>query len=103
MIQVTVQRAPANKPGNDIVSPFMTSENIAVARGTQEINRACSNRVSVTGALPIRAAIMPGAVIEITDLETGKYRAMVKRFAITIDRREEALTATANLQVERVE
>lgn len=102
MKTVIVQRPPADRQGPDIISPLITSESIAVARGTAEIDLECSNRVLVSGAIPVQAAILPGTVVAVTDLETGAWRGMLRQFAVTIDRSEQGLTATANVTIERV-
>jgi hypothetical protein len=102
MKSIIVQRPPADRQGPDIISPQIRTEAQAIARATAEIDQNCSDRVAVTGAMPLQALLMPGAIIEVTDAERGGYRAMVRTMSFTIDRSADTLTATSNIQLERV-
>ena len=102
MKSIIVQRPPADRQGQDIISAQIRTEAQAIARGTAEIDKNCSDRVLVAGTMPLQELIMPGAVVEIADAEGGNYRAMVRAFAWTIDRNQDSLTAASNLQLERI-
>ena len=60
-----VQRAPADKPGEDIVSSVMVSENAKVFRGTQEINYSSTDRTIKEGELVSSAFVRPGALVSV--------------------------------------
>lgn len=102
MISVIVQRAPGDRQGPDISDPLIVTEAVAVARGTAEIDRNCSDRKQVDGAMPISAWRQPREIVAVTDAEEGVYRGMVTRFARTIDRRRDQLTAEDSITIERV-
>lgn len=103
MIEVTVERAPADKAGPEISDPLITSIEAAIARGTAEIDRQCTNRVVVAGTMPLAVDIAPGQIAQVGDAEHGTYRGMVKRVAINLSKQGKDLTATASLQIEREE
>lgn len=102
MKSITVQRPPADRPGPDIISAQIRTEAQAIARGTAEIDRNCSNRLLIDGAMALQEMILPGAVVAVTDLEQGQYRGMIRAFSFTIDRSENNLTATSSIKIERV-
>jgi len=61
-----VQRAPADKPGEDIVSSIFVSENAKVFRGTQEINYNSTDRVIKTCGLVSHEFVRPGLLASIS-------------------------------------
>ena len=60
-----VQRAPADKPGDDIVSPVLVSENAKIFRGTQEINYNSTDRIIKTGKVVAYDFVRPGLLADI--------------------------------------
>ncbi|MFA5682759.1 MAG: hypothetical protein WC999_15630 [Hydrogenophaga sp.] len=102
MEPIIVQRAPGDRQGPDIISAQIRTEAQAIARGTQEINRNCSDRLMVAGAMPLSELLAPGSVVAVTDLEQGVWRGMIRAMAWTIDRTQGGLTAETSVQIERV-
>lgn len=101
-MKVIVQRRPADRQGPDISSSMLISEPAAVARGTVEIDRNCSGRITVTGNSKLIPWLAPGAVVSVTDRENGEYRARVVSHGVVITRGDEGISADSNLVLERV-
>lgn len=99
---VQIERYPANRQGPDISSPLILSEDAAVARGTAEIDKNCSNRAMVQLQSWMIPWLSPGEVVQVTDHEEGQYLAMVDTHAITLTRSGREFTADSNLIVEKV-
>ena len=102
MKSIIVQRSPADRQGPDIISAQIRTEAQAIARGTAEIDQNCSDRLLVSGSIVLQGLIMPGSVVAVTDAEQGQYRGMVLACGYTIDRNRDTLTATGNVQIERI-
>jgi hypothetical protein len=101
-VSVIVQRLPADFQGADISDPLIATEAQAVERGRMEIERNCSDRVMVSGTCPLQTYMQPGKIIHVTDLQLGEYRAMLRSFALTIDRQADgSFTAVTNIVMER--
>ena len=100
MISVTVQRAPADKPGPDISDPLITSDLVARERGRNEIDAQSTNRSLVTASGPYRQWIQPGVLLSYIG-RRATWMGMVKRYAITISRDGDGFSADCNLEIER--
>lgn len=101
-VSVLVQRLPADYQGSDISDPLIATDAQAMARGRTEIDKNFSDRVIVSGTCPLHTDMQPGKIIAMTDLQTGQYRAMLKTFSLTIDRRADgSFTAVTNISMER--
>lgn len=102
MEPIIVQRPPGDRQGPDIISAQIRTAAQAIARATQKINRNCSSRLIVSGAMPLSELIPPGSVVAVTDLEQGVWRGMIRAMAWTINRTDGGLTAETSVQIERV-
>lgn len=100
MISVTVQRAPADRQGQDITDPLLTAAHAAVERGRNEIDAQCSNRALVQTTGPHRLFVRPGTLVAHTG-RRASWRGMVRRCAITISRDGDQFTADRSLELER--
>lgn len=102
MISIIVQRPPADYQGPDISDPLIATEAQAQARGREEIDRSGSDRVIVSGTCPLHSYMRPGSMVLVTDIQLGQYPAMLKSFALTMDRQPDgSFTATTNVTLER--
>ena len=81
---IIVQRAPADKPGEDIVSSVLVSVAAQVERGRQEINYNSIDRVIKTGAVVASEFITPGAMVSVQN-QDGVAIGMLTEFAISIE------------------
>lgn len=101
MVNVIIERAPANKQGPDISDPLITSAAVAVERGRNEIDKNCSNREVVTSSGPYQGYIKPGSIVEVADSEETVWRGMVKSCAISISQGDK-IEVDTHLVIERV-
>lgn len=99
MINVLVQRAPADKQGPDITDNLLTSEAAAVERGRQEIDASCSNRATLSCSGPYRRWLRPGLLVEYQGRRSVR-RGMIRRSALTITRDNESFSAQFSLEIE---
>ena len=100
MISIVVERAPADRVGEDIVDPLLTSEPAALERGRNEIDGQCSERVIVSINGPHRRWIQPGKLVEYHG-QRSTWRGQVTQCAITITRDGDTFTADRALEMER--
>ncbi len=100
MNPVIVERYPGDSQGPDISDQLITTEPVAIARGTAEIDYSCSDRRRITATGPVRDFLAYGDIVEVVDMEEGQYRAMVTDFAVTIDRRKGSVTAQSSMIIE---
>ena len=101
MITVIVKRGAGDRPGPDISDPLITSEQVAIARGTAEIDKNSTDRamVSITG--PCIGWIQPCVLVDAIESE-GVYRGVVNRSAITFDISNDGkFSAGMDLEIER--
>jgi len=102
MISVIVQRDPADKQGPEISEFLITSEQVAIERGRNEIDYNSSNREIVTGSGPLKGFIRPGSLVEVADMERSAWRAKVTGCALTLTRGDADFSADINLTLERI-
>ena len=100
MIQITVQRQPADTPGPDITDQLLTSEPAARERGRVEIDKNSTSRVMVTVSGPYRSWLAPGSLVAYHG-RRGSFPALVRRCALTISRDGETFSATRSIELER--
>lgn len=103
MINVQVQRVPADRPGPDISDPLITSENAARERGRNEIDYACSHRQKVSGSGDLQQFLQPGALVEVQETARPPWRGQLKRWSMRITRQESEVTADQVMEIEREE
>jgi len=102
MISIIVQRAPADRQGPDISDPLIATEAQAMARGRAEIDQNSTDRVQSSETCPMLGYMPPGSILSVTDVQLGQYRAMLKSFAVTIDRQADgSFSAVTNITKER--
>ncbi len=101
-VSVIVERSPADNQGADISDPLISIEAQGRERGRREIDKNSTDRVTVSGTCPLHTYMQPGAIVQMTDLQTGQYRAMLKSFSLSIDRQENgSFSAVTNISMER--
>lgn len=100
MIEIIAQRPPANKQGDEIVAPLLTSEEAARERGRQEIDAQCTDRelVSITG--PYRGWSNPGALVEFLG-RRGSWQGVLRRVSMSISRENDQFTADIRMEIEK--
>lgn len=101
MMQVTVQRQPANRQGPDIVDPLLVSEPVAVERGRNEIDANCTPRVQVVMETVPLAGVRINRVVEVQDMAAPAWRGLLTGIAIRMSRDGEQVSASMSLTVER--
>lgn len=101
MISIVVQRPPADNPGQDITDPLITTPAVAIARGTAEIDQACSDRLAVTVSGPATGWVAPGLLAQVEDAELGTYRGMITSTSLAVTMGDDQVTADINLGIER--
>ncbi len=97
-----VQRAPADKPGEDIVDPILVSDTSQIERGRQEINYNSTDRVLKTGAVVSTDYVESGVIVELQD-KSGSIRGMVTGFSVAVSASSAKVTMSTNVTVECVE
>ncbi len=97
-----IERPPADKPGPDIVSPILISDQSQIERGRQEINYHSTDRILKTGSVLNTEFIQPGVLVELQD-KSGNIRGMVTGFSIEIGFSKQNFNTSVNLNVECVE
>jgi len=87
-----VQRSPADKPGDDIVSPILQTPEAQIERGRQEINFNSTDRIIKTCVVVDSEFIQPG---ELVSIQTGRGVSvgMMTDFSISI--RENGFVSTS--------
>lgn len=69
-----IQRYPADKPGDEIVSAILRTPASQIERGRNLINRNSTNMVLKTGQLPTTNFIKPTDIVELLTPESEKGR-----------------------------
>jgi hypothetical protein len=92
-----IQRAPGDKPGEDIVSEVLVSEAAKIERGRNEINYSSTDMILKTGAVVSSQFIAPGSLIEIQD-RTGNSRGMLTSYSVSI----QGVAVSTNITIECV-
>ncbi len=102
MINVIVQRSPADNQGPDITNALISTDTVAIAHGTAEIDENYSDRIIVSGSMPLHAYIEPGTIVRVIDLQLGTYTAMVETYSCSIQTSNGRIAAITNIVLERV-
>ncbi|MGD9948920.1 MAG: hypothetical protein AB7U29_10630 [Desulfobulbus sp.] len=100
MISIIVERAPADRTGDDIVDPLLTTEAAALERGRNEIDAQCSDRTIVSVSGPHRRWIQPGSLVEYHG-RRSTWSGIITRCAITVNRDGDNFTVDRSLEMER--
>ncbi len=102
-MQITVQRAPADCQGPDIVSDLITDELTAREKGRQEIDANCSSRIIEQCQCPKKGFVETGTLVQVTEAE-GRWRGISTYWSrtLTLDADNDRFTADMALFIERV-
>ena len=102
MIAIIAERHPANKQGDDITDPLITTHEQAAQRGRLEIDKNSTDRFTVSGTMPLYTHMQPGGLVEVIDLQKGKYMSILETFSCTLTRNDSGnFTAVSNVKLER--
>lgn len=99
-MQCTVSRYPADKQGPDIVSATLTTDVVAKARGTREIDYNCSDREIVACRCPKHAYIATGSHARVITRH-GSWSGPVRFFQLTLTVNGDYYAADVALDIER--
>lgn len=102
-MQITVTRAPGDRPGPDIIDPLLTTEPVAVERGRREIDYHYSSRTIEQCQCPKHDYLATGSLALVTE-SAKQWRGVIRYFSLTltIDDSGERFTADTGLHIERV-
>lgn len=81
-MSVIAQRQPADRPGPDIVSSALTTDEAKLERGRAEINYNVPDRVVETGSILELGFVRPGEMAQIQSKGVAK-NGVVTSFAIS--------------------
>lgn len=79
-----IQREPADKPGDEIVSSILVTPASQIERGRQEINFNSTDRVIKTAGVVSNTFITLGELVAIQD-RTGISLGMLTEFSIKVN------------------
>lgn len=71
-IDVTVVRYGGDYPGEDIIDPYIGSEQAAIQRGRNELDENSSGLQPVDLTIPYTSGIVPGKYIKVHDYELSE-------------------------------
>ena len=101
-INVIVIRDAGDVPASDIIDPLITTEEVAVQRGTQFIDTMHKSRMLATVNGPFREWMAPGSLLEIVDSELASYKTLLTDMTISITKGETSFTVDSNISWERI-
>ena len=101
-INIIATRDAGDNPGPDIIDPLCTTDEVAVQRGTQFIDKNHKSRIMVTTKGPLRSWMNPGSLIEVTDAELASFRALLTGISISLTKDDIGFTADMDLQLEKL-
>lgn len=101
-ISIIVERNPANKQGADIIDSLISSNEQAKQLGRMHIDTNSTNRFIVSGSSPISAYMEPGGIVQVIDLQKGKYNSMLNNYSASITKQSDSkFTAVTSISIER--
>jgi len=103
MISIIVERTPADSQGSDIVESLISAEDQAMQLGRMHIDTNSSNRMIVSGSMPLSVYMEPAKLAQVTDLQKGQYNAKLLNYSTTITRAGGDFSATTSVIMERDE
>ena len=103
MISIIVERAPGDSQGKDITDPLLTSEAQGQQLGRSYIDESFANKFDVSGSCVLNDYMEPGKTVQVTDLESGSYNAVLKSYSASITRQADgSFTAVSDVILERL-
>ena len=99
-MQCTVSRAPADKQGPDITDELLTSDPVAVARATREINYNSTDRELVNCRCPRHSYIATGSMVSVITRH-GRWPGLVRFWQLTLTINGTHYAADVALEIER--
>lgn len=103
MLQTIVERAPADRRGDDITDILLTTMDAQISRGRAEINATCSNRRKVDCNLVAAGFVAPTATVQVTDIELGPVYGVVDSFSLSFSVSGSDLDISASMTYEMEE
>ena len=101
-INVIAQRDDGASPGFDIIDPLITSENVALERGTQYIDAKQKNRVAIRTNGPMRSWVAPCDLAEIIDSQAESYKALIVSVSFKITKANDDFKADIDLTMDKI-
>jgi len=95
-------RDSGNIPAPDIVDALVTTEEVAVSRGTQFIDANHRSRMLASANGPFDKWLAPGSLLEITDSEFVAYKALLTDMVLSVSKDESNYNMDANMMWEKV-
>lgn len=99
-MQITVQRAPADRQGPDVVDALLTSDLVGRARGAREVDYSSTDRIIEACQCPAHDYMRTGSMVQVTEA-ARRWRGVVRYWSLTISLDGDNYTADTRLSVER--
>lgn len=101
-ISVIVQRDSGDVPAPDTIDPLLTSEDVAISRGTQYIDANHKSKTIISTNGPYHQWMAPGSLVEVTDSDFASYKAILIGMGLEINKSDSGFTVDANCMIEKV-
>lgn len=101
-INIIVKRDAGDLPAQDIINPLITTEEVAISRGTQFLDDNNKNKTIISTSGPYHQWYYPGSLMEIIDSESVAYKAMVLSMGLEINKSDSGFTVDGSLQLEKI-
>lgn len=99
---VIAERYPADKQGADIVDSLISSDEQAKQLGRMYIDSNSTNRFIVSGSSPISAYMEPGGIVQVIDIQKGRYNGMLNNYSASITKQSDGkFTAVTSISIEK--
>jgi len=95
-------RDAGDKPGEDIVDPLLTDENVMIERARNFFNENESNRIHSTNLCPLKAFVLPTSLVRVSAFDESIYEAELISTEINISISDNSVTMDSTEIVERL-
>lgn len=101
-ISVIIQRDDGDVPAPDIIDPLLTSEDVAIQRGTQYIDANHKSKTVLSTNGPYHQWMHPGSLLEVVDSDFAAYKAILTGMGLEIQKSDSGFSVDANCQIEKL-
>lgn len=98
-VDIIVQRAPADRPGEDIVDVLLSDDGVATERGRANINHEGSSRKMVSASGPKNSLMYPCRLTEVIK-KAVRYRGILIMYSRSYNRAQKSFTIDSAVIVE---